>query len=40
MSGTDGFKNSLTPLVKSQAAPVFDKYKDLLVAGFFPITND
>jgi len=40
MSGADGFKNSLTPLVRSQAAPVFDKYKDLLVAGYFPTNTN
>jgi cobaltochelatase CobS len=35
ISGSQGFTDSLTPLVKQEAAPVFDRYKDLLVADFF-----
>jgi cobaltochelatase CobS len=35
-SGSQGFVDSLTPLVKEKAAPIYDKYKDLEVAGFFP----
>ena len=35
LSGSQGFTDSLTPLVKQEAAPVFDRYKDLLVADFF-----
>lgn len=34
-SSSDGFKDSLTPLVKQEAAPIFDRYKNLLVADFF-----
>ena len=35
ISGSQGFTDSLTPLVKQEAAPVVDRYKDLLVADFF-----
>jgi cobaltochelatase CobS len=35
LSGSQGFSDSLTPLVKSEAAPIYDKYKDMLVADFF-----
>jgi len=39
LSGSQGFSDSLTPLVKKEAAPVFDRYKDLLVADIFTPKN-
>jgi hypothetical protein len=35
LSGPNGFTDSLTPYIKKRAAPLFDTYKDLLVADFF-----
>jgi cobaltochelatase CobS len=35
LSGSQGFTDSLTKLVKEQAAPIYDKYKDMFVADFF-----
>lgn len=39
MSGSQGFTDSLTPLVREKAAPIFDRYKDLLVADVFVPQN-
>jgi hypothetical protein len=35
LSGSQGFTDSLTPYLQKKAAPLFDTYKELLVADFF-----
>ena len=35
LTNSQGFTDSLTPYIKKKAAPLFDTYKDLLVADFF-----
>ena len=39
LKDSQGFTDSLTELVKKEAAPIFDRYKDLLVADFFTPTS-